>query len=210
MTILFFAVVHHLVAVDRLVKLPDRGIDAQLTEHAFHAEGAGLVGEDRHDALAQILVLHQLRQDSTERHGGGNLAITGTVEHCFEGVQRRRRDAEALRPALRQRTTEFLAAFAQVAHLGAVFGRAVERQFFELRIVDRDVEAIAEFLQAVDIDFLGVVGDVLGLSGTGAVALDGLGQDDCRLALVVDRLVVSGIDLVRIVAAAVELPDFLI
>ncbi len=54
------------------------------------------------------------------------------------------------------------------------------------------------------------MGDVLRLSGTGAVALDGLGQDDCRLALVVDRLVVGRIDLVRIVAAAVELPDFLV
>src|SRR3546814_3773664 len=97
--------------------------------------------------------------------------------HGFEGVQWRRRDAEALRPALRQRATEFLAALAQVAHLGAVFGRAVERQFFELRIVDRDVEAVAEFLQAVDIDFLGVVGDVLRLTSTGAVTLDGRSEE---------------------------------
>ncbi len=79
LTILFFAVIHHLVAVDRLVQLPHRGVDTQLAEHAFHAEGTRLVGEDRHDALAQILVLDQLRQDPTERHGGGDLAITGTV-----------------------------------------------------------------------------------------------------------------------------------
>ncbi len=105
---------------------------------------------------------------------------------------------------------QLVAALAQVLHFRAVFGRAIERQLFELRVVDRDVEAIAEFLQAVDIDFLGVVGDVLRLTGTGAVALDGLGENDRWLAFVVDRLVIGRIDLVRIVAAAVELPDFLV
>src|SRR5690606_15374847 len=157
LAVLLFAVVHHLVAVDRLVQLPHGGVDAELAEHAFHTEGTGFVGKDRHDALAQILVLDQLGQDAAERHGGGDFAIAGAIEHGFQGFQRWRRNAEALGATLRQMTTELFAALAQVAHFRAVFGRAVERQFFELRVVDRNVETVAEHLQAVDIDLLGVV-----------------------------------------------------
>ena len=37
---LVLAVVHQLVGVDRLVLLAERRVDADLAEHAFHAEGA--------------------------------------------------------------------------------------------------------------------------------------------------------------------------
>src|SRR5690606_8078010 len=166
--------------------------------------------KDRHDALAQILVLDQLGQDAAERHGGGDFAIAGAIEHGFQGFQRWRRNAEALGATLRQMTTELFATLAQVAHFRAVFGRAVERQFFELRVVDRDIEAVAEALQALDIDLLGVVGDVLRLTGTGAVALDRVRKDNGRLALVIDRTVVSRIHLVGVVSATVEVPDLLV
>ncbi len=53
-------------------------------------------------------------------------------------------------------------------------------------------------LQAVQIDLLGVVGDVLRFAAAPVpVALDGLGQDHRRLALVVDRVMVGRIDLER-------------
>src|SRR5258708_32476666 len=42
---LVFAVIHHLVAVDRLVLLSHRGVDRQLPEHALHAEGARFIGD---------------------------------------------------------------------------------------------------------------------------------------------------------------------
>jgi hypothetical protein len=41
---------------------------------ALHAERAGLVGHDGHDALADLLVAQQLGQDPHEGHGGGHLA----------------------------------------------------------------------------------------------------------------------------------------
>src|SRR3546814_1574820 len=50
------AVVHQLVGVDRLVLLSVRGVDADLAEQAFHAEGARLVGDDRHQPRADLLV----------------------------------------------------------------------------------------------------------------------------------------------------------
>ena len=55
------------------------------------------------------------------------------------------------------------------------------------------------------------MGDVLRLAGAAhAVALDRLGQDHGRHALGVDGLVVGRIDLVRIVAAAVQAPDVVV
>ena len=56
-----------------------------------------------------------------------------------------------------------------------------------------------------------LVRDVLRLAGLAhAVALDRLGEDDRRLALVLDGRVVRRVDLVRIVAAAVQVPDVLV
>ena len=56
-----------------------------------------------------------------------------------------------------------------------------------------------------------LVRDVLRLArGAHAVALDRLGEDDGRLALVIHGRVIRGVDLVRIVAAAVEVPDLVV
>ena len=55
------------------------------------------------------------------------------------------------------------------------------------------------------------MGDVLAFARLAhAVALDGLGEDHGRLALVLHRRRVGGIDLVRIVAAAVQAPDLVV
>ncbi len=43
--------------IDRFVKLAGVGVDADLAEHAFHAERARFVGHDRHDVLADLLVV---------------------------------------------------------------------------------------------------------------------------------------------------------
>ncbi|MCY1339441.1 hypothetical protein D9M69_253240 [compost metagenome] len=210
LALLVLAVEHHLVLVDGLVELADRGIDAELAEHALHAEGARLVGNDRHDARAELLVLDQLREDAHEGHGGGNLAVAGAVEDRLEGLQRRHRHAEAVRPPLRHEAAQRIAALLQVLVFRAVQVQAAVRQAFQLVVAHRDVEAVAEQPEAFDIHLLHVVRDVLRLAGAGAIALHRLGQDHGGLALVVHRPVVGRIDLVRVVAATVELPDFLV
>jgi hypothetical protein len=53
---LVLAVVHQLLGVLRLVELTVRRVDAVLPEHAFHAERARLVGDDRHDPLADLFI----------------------------------------------------------------------------------------------------------------------------------------------------------
>ena len=54
LALLVLAVVAELVGILRAVELADRGVDADLPEHALHAEGARLVGDDRHDVAADV------------------------------------------------------------------------------------------------------------------------------------------------------------
>ena len=48
--------------VDRLVALPERGVDLDLAEQRVHAERARLVGDDRNDAVADRRVAQQVAQ----------------------------------------------------------------------------------------------------------------------------------------------------
>ena len=85
--------------------------DAELAEQAFHAEGARLVGHDRHDALAEVLVAQQ--------HAAGSATNAIVVEISRSSVllrsrleRRQRRDLELRRrlaPALRQVAAELRA-----------------------------------------------------------------------------------------------------
>ena len=63
-----------------LVQLTDRGINAQLTEHALHTEGACLIRHDGHYARTNVLVSHQGRQNPYKRHGGADLAFTAAFQ----------------------------------------------------------------------------------------------------------------------------------
>jgi hypothetical protein len=51
LTVVALLVVEQVVAVDGLVELAHRRVDADLPEERLHAEGAGLVGHDRHDQV---------------------------------------------------------------------------------------------------------------------------------------------------------------
>ena len=48
--------------IDRLILLALTGVNADLTEQRIHTERAGLIGDDRHDALANGLVTTQVSQ----------------------------------------------------------------------------------------------------------------------------------------------------
>jgi len=99
----------------------------------------------------------------------------------------------------------------QVFHLRRVGGRDVERQLVELVVGNRDVELVAHLADGGGVDLLQLVRRVLRLALLAqAEALDGLRQDHRRLALVLHRRGVRRVDLVRIVAAAVQAPDVLV
>ena len=74
---LVLAVGEHRARVLRLVELPERRVDAELAEQARHAEGARLVGDDRHDARPERRVLQQVAEQAHERHRGAHLLAVG-------------------------------------------------------------------------------------------------------------------------------------
>ena len=61
------------LAVDRRVVLAVRVVDLRRREVRVHAERARLVGDDRHDAVTEVLRAQQVLQQADERHRGGDL-----------------------------------------------------------------------------------------------------------------------------------------
>jgi hypothetical protein len=104
---------------------------------------------------------------------------------------------------VRQVAAQRLAAFVQVLHLRRVVGRFVERNVGELAVGNRDVEAIAEGLDVLVAQLLGLVDVVLALADLAhAETLDGFHEQHGRLAFVLLRGVEGGVHLLRIMAAA--------
>ena len=66
------------IAVDRLVLLPGRVVDLRAREHRVHAEGAVLVRRDRHEALADLGVLHPVLEQPDDGHGGGDRVLAAS------------------------------------------------------------------------------------------------------------------------------------
>ena len=164
-------------------------VDAELAEQRVHAEGARLVGDDRHDQ----------RGRSPCRSSGAAAAARApcvvatsrsplSARNSANQSSRRRRERRRRgRDALRHEAAERAAALAQILDLLAVVGRAVEGRLQQLAIGDRDAEAVAELAQLLLVQLLLLMGDVAALAGFAeAVALDRLGEDDGRRADVLD------------------------
>ena len=209
--VLVFLVEHQLVVVLRRVELALLVPDAKLPEHALHAEGARFVRHDRHDVLADVLVADQQLQDLDEGHRCRDFAVIGALEEALEGGTFRHDQWRGLLAALRQVATQFHPPRAHVQKLRRTLGEIDVGHFFELVVGHRNFEAIAEYLDGFERHFLLLVRDVLCLARLAhAVALDRLGQDHRGLVLVIGRGVERGVHLVRIVAATIEVPDFLV
>ena len=129
------AVVHHLVLVDRRVLLALGRVDAELPEHALEAEGARLVGHDRHHPRPERLVADQRGQHAHERLRGRDLAPLGSrLEHRLE--QRPDRAPAATRSTLRRRCGSEPPSARRRSIMycisGVVGSRPVERELAEL------------------------------------------------------------------------------
>ncbi len=203
------------VAVDRQVLLPVRGVDLRGREHGVHAEGAGLVRDDRHPALPDLLVAHEVLEQADERHGGGDLLLARAALGRLVGVVARQvqRDDRVL--ARGDRAAQLVAAGGQVLGLGtAVLGPEVRRPVrvgLQLLVGDRHGQGVAEALEVVQRQLLHLVGGVAALEGGAElVALDGVGEDDRRLALVLHGGPVRRVDLAVVVAAAAQVPDLVV
>jgi hypothetical protein len=90
-----------------------------------------------------------------------------------------------LAPALRQEAAQVHAVLHHVLVLGGAFGELQVGQLGELVVGHRQAEAVAEAADRLDVHLLLLVADVHRLAGLAhAEALDGLGQDQRGLALV--------------------------
>jgi hypothetical protein len=125
--------------------LPDRGVDAELAKERLQAEGAGLVGDNRHDQLADLGVAQQLDEDAAERLRGGDVGgAGGGTQELLEIVQAGHGQGRGGDLPLGVEAAQRLAAGTQVAHLFAIFGGLVERHLVDLLVGDGDTEAAAE------------------------------------------------------------------
>ena len=161
--------------------------------------------------LAERLVAQQGGQDAHERHGGRDLTAFGALELGVERGQWRDVERNRVGAPRWQAAAQDGPSLAQVTQLRAVFVEADQGIRRQLLIRDRQAEPVAERLERLFAHLLLLVGDVLALARLAhAVALDGLGEDDCRLAGVLHGRGVGGVHLERIVATAVELPDLIV
>src|SRR5690625_1602469 len=109
-----FLVVEEVFPVDGFVQLTRVRVDADLPEQGFHAEGARLVGNYRHDELAPAVVPQELAEERHVNHRGGHFPFAGTGVKLLEHVRFGRFDRFGFHDAARQYPAERLAAFHQV------------------------------------------------------------------------------------------------
>ena len=96
----------------------------------------------------------------------------------------------------------------QVFDFRCIVGGLVERHIFNNVVGHRNIETIAEFLDRLNIQFFLLVGGVLALTHFAhAETFHGFRQDYGRLALMLHGGIVSGMNLVRIMATTVQAPD---
>ena len=146
LTCFCFLVIENLPCIVRRVALTHRRIDAELSEHALHTERTGLIGHNRHYALANFLVLHQRRQDTDEGHCGRYFTLTARLQLACISCSPRHRKRISLGAAGRQLATELCAALAHIAHLGTILGGSIKRHILQVFIANGHPKAISESL----------------------------------------------------------------
>ena len=150
----------HELTVDRDVLLPVRGVDLGGGEERVHAEGTRLVGDDRHEPVADVLVLEEVLEHADERHRGRDrllartaadglvCRVAGQGEGLVHDAARRHRAAE-LAPGLQRVLDD------RVARARVVVRRQVR---VHRRVGDRDVKPVAELLEVIKGELLHLMG----------------------------------------------------
>ena len=191
--------------IDRLVALAERRVDPDLLEERVHTERSRLVGDDRDDPRPEIGLADQVAQDPGEHHGRRDGRLAAAVE-LGVNVRCRGRQGRIPHDPLGDRPAERPPALHEVLDLLGLRPRVVVRSVLDLRVGDRQLDAVAEDLELGLGELLGLVRDVPRLDARPErPALHGLGEDDGRHALVRGGRLVRGVELAEIVTASAEL-----
>ncbi len=170
---------------------------------------SGMIGTMRG---SNLLVPQQLFECAHHGHGGRHFLVARPLLQRLVGVAAGQRQHLRLRSALRHEAAQRPAPVEHVADLGCVGSRVVVRRqvgvLLQFLVADRDANGVAELLEVFQRKLFHLVGGVAALEvGAQRIALDGLGQDHRRLALVLGRGAVGRVDLAVVMPAALEVPD---
>ena len=159
------------------------------------------------------MVAQQLREKAHIGLGGGNFTPLGRgFSDCFEHLQGGHGELLiGFGAPVRQIPAQGFAALVQILHLGRVIRWFVKRQLGQLAVGNRNVETIAKGFDVFVGQLLGLVHRVFAFTGAAhAKTFDGLDQQHRRLAFVFHCSGISGIHLLRIVAATTQIPNIVI
>src|SRR6202011_3849826 len=84
LSVFCFLVIQKSVHIHGLVALADACVVSHVAEQAFHAKGAGFVGDDGPYQLSDFRILQHFAQHADEGHGGGNFAAVTACEKFIE------------------------------------------------------------------------------------------------------------------------------
>ena len=176
-------------------------------EEGVHTKGAGLIWDDRNDSFSGAWAAKQVLEQTNEGHGGGNLLVSGTGFGDCVGLVFWKLERDILAAALWQVTAKFATALVHVLNLRRIASwvevRRLVRVFFKLDIANRNAKLITEALEVLQCQLLHLVSCIATLKRlTKGVALDGLGQDNGWLPLVLHGCLVSRVNLAVVMATA--------
>ena len=151
------------------------------------------------------------KEHADESHNGRDWPVAAAFEKLFEIIERRRFQWLGRFGARGHQAAQSLPPFTQILQLRRIFGRAVERRFFKIFVGNGHAETGTESAKLVLVQLLLLVRNIASLARFAqTVAFDGLGENYCWRPLVLHGGLVRGVDLLRIVSAAVELAKLLI
>ena len=168
---------------------------------------SGMIGTIREPSCGSRMRLRRIRAKTIVVETGVWLPAANSASTSGAGAG----SGARLDPALRDRAVERPAPLQQVLDLLGLRARVVVRRVLEGVVRDRQLEPVAEDLELGLAELLGLVGDVAGLDARAqGPALDRLGEDHRRRALVLGRGLVGGVDLAVVVAAAAQLGEVVV
>ena len=140
--------------IDRLVLLTAWVVDLGAREHRVHPESAIFIRRNRHDPLADLLILHPVAQLPHQSHGAGHLRLSGAGLEVGVDLIAGHLELAALDLALGQGATQSPAAFEHVLDGVGVFARMEERRglvgveaVFDVAVTHRQAQPVAELEQ---------------------------------------------------------------